>query len=157
MAFYLHRRGWQRARALPYNLMKPVLKLTARMVWGVLLSSVLAVVASYAFAGWHHRLLVPVGFVVVLVLVSLIFGTMAGVLGSICSAFIFAYLLCPPLRSVSIESQAARQSLSWMVLGGIAIPYLLLPGIRAQRELREDEREDPEQSIQDDGEDRRSA
>jgi hypothetical protein len=46
---------------------------------------------------------------------------------------IFAHLLYAPLHSFAVDDKTARASLAWMVLGGIAIPYLLLPGMGSRR------------------------
>jgi len=57
---------------------------------------------------------------------------MVGILGSITSAVIFAHLLYAPLHSIRVDDTAARASLAWMILAGIAIPYLVLPGLRSR-------------------------
>ncbi len=112
---------------------RSAVRLTARTVWGVTVCLLLAVAASYIFSAHPEKVFVPIGFVVVLVLASALYGPMAGILGSVISALVFARLLYSPVGSINIENHAARQSLSWMILGGVAIPYLLLPGMRGQK------------------------
>ena len=73
--------------------------------------------------GW--KIEVPVAFLSIIVLVALRCGVAAGVLGSIVAALIFAYFLYQPIGSVAVDNQSARQSLSWMVLGGLVLSYLL--------------------------------
>lgn len=110
--------------------MKTAVKMTARTAWGVGACLLLAVGASYSFSDRPEKAFVPIGFVFVLILVSVLYGIVAGILSSILSAAVFAWLLYSPLNSLAIENHTARQSISWMLLCGVAIPYLLLPGFR---------------------------
>ena len=72
---------------------------------------------------WKYA--VPLAFLSIIVLVALRCGVAAGVLGSIVAAFIFAYFLYQPIGSVAVANQSARQSLAWMILGGLVLSYLL--------------------------------
>jgi K+-sensing histidine kinase KdpD len=105
-------------------------KWTARTIWGLVLCSALAVGSGYAFSDRPHRVLLPFLFVIVIVAIAARYGVMVGILGSIVSAIIFAHELYSPLHSIAVDDVAARASLAWMILGGIAIPYLVLPGLR---------------------------
>ena len=71
--------------------------------------------------------LVPLWFLVVLLAVALRFGFLAGALGSVLAAAIFAEFLFQPYGSLSVESLPARSNLAWMVLGGLVFSYLLGP------------------------------
>lgn len=104
---------------------------TARTIWGLLLCSALAVGSGYAFSHHPSRVFLPILFVIVIVAIAARYGVMVGVLGSIVSAIIFSRELYSPLHSLEVDNMAARASLAWMILGGIAIPYLVFPGVRS--------------------------
>lgn len=108
------------------------LKWTARTAWGLALCSGLAFTAAYLFSRRPSRIFLPLLFVIVIVAVAARYGVMVGILGSVVSAAIFAHVLYPPLHSLAVSDSSARASLAWMILGGIAIPYLLLPGLRSR-------------------------
>lgn len=109
------------------------LKWTARTIWGLSLCSALAIGSAYLFSNHPSRIFVPILFVVVIVAVAARYGVAVGILGTLVSAVIFARLLYAPLNSVHVENETARASLAWMILGGLAIPYLVLPGTRRNR------------------------
>lgn len=88
-------------------------------------ASALAVSASDTLHQW--RLVLPLAFVVVLVLLALRYGLLVAVIGAPLAAFIFAYFLFPPLHSFEVENEVAKSNLGWMVLGGVVISYLLAP------------------------------
>ena len=113
--------------------MLDTLKWTARTVWGLILCSILALGSAHLFSNYSARIFVPLLFVLVIVAAAARYGVMVGILGSIVSAIIFARLLYAPLHSILVEDQTARASLAWMILGGIAIPYLVLPGLRGKK------------------------
>jgi K+-sensing histidine kinase KdpD len=115
------------------RLLLETLKWTARTIWGLLLCSALAVGSGYLFSNHPYRVFLPILFVVVIVAVAVRYGVAVGILGSIISAVIFAHLLYAPLHSFHVIDSTARASLAWMILGGIAIPYLVVPGLRSQR------------------------
>lgn len=115
-----------------WRLLLDTLKWTARTVWGLLICSVLAVGSAYLFSHHPARVFLPLLFVIVIVGVAARYGVMVGLLGSIVSAIIFARLLYLPYHSIHVEDLHARASLAWMVLAGIAIPYIVLPGLRSR-------------------------
>ena len=90
------------------------LKWTARTAWGLLLCSTLALVSAYIFSNHRAALFVPFLFVLVIV------------------AIVFARLLFAPTHSLQVANATERASLAWMVLGGVAIPYLVIPGLRSR-------------------------
>jgi K+-sensing histidine kinase KdpD len=108
------------------------LKWTARTVWGLIICAALAIGSAYLFSTQPWIIFLPFLFVIVIVAVAARYGVMVGLLGSIVSAAIFAHLLFSPLHSLYVADNDARASLAWMVLGGIAIPYLVLPGLRSR-------------------------
>jgi K+-sensing histidine kinase KdpD len=109
------------------------LKWTARTAYGLLLCSVLAFISAYFFSNHRARVFLPLLFVLVIVALASRYGVMVGTLGSIISALIFAHILFAPLNSFHVDDVTARASLAWMILGGIAIPYLVLPGLRSKK------------------------
>lgn len=70
---------------------------------------------------------VPIAFLLVILLVALYFGSVAGTLGTIFACFIFMGFLFEPIRSLAVRDPNGRNSLIWMVLGGITISNLFLP------------------------------
>ncbi len=108
------------------------LKWTARTTWGLVICATLAVASAYLFSKQSWIIFLPILFVAVLVAVAMRYGVMVGILGSVMCAAIFAHLLFSPLHSLRVADDTARASLAWMVLGGVAIPYLVLPGLRGR-------------------------
>lgn len=112
----------------------------ARLAIGTLLSAALAVLVSMLFARSTWRGVLPLAFVAVLILLSRRFGVAVSVTGSITAAIIFSLMLFTPLGSAAVESEAARTNLGWMVLGSVAISYLLYPGAREEKPQHRDHR-----------------
>ena len=100
-------------------------------VVGVLLCAASAAVAATLFVARPSRVIVPLAFVVVVVLLAMRYGSAVGIYGSLISAFIFAYFLYPPFHSFRVENDAARANLGWMVLAGVALSHLLAGPPRA--------------------------
>ena len=98
-----------------------------RPTTGALLSLMAALVAARFFCHSQLRVVVPLGFVAVLVALASRFGPIVSVVGAVLSAMVFAYFLFPPLFSLRVEDPAARENLAWMVLSAIALSYLLFP------------------------------
>jgi K+-sensing histidine kinase KdpD len=119
--------------SLERNHLHDTLKWTARTVWGLLLCSILALVSAYIFSNHRAAVLLPFLFVLVIVAIAARYGVTVGILGSIVSALIFAHMLFAPVHSLIVENTTERASLAWMVLGGIAIPYLIMPGLRSRK------------------------
>lgn len=117
----------------PRSLLIDTLKWTARTTLGLTLCSALAVGSAYLFSNHPSNVFLPFLFVIVIVAVAARYGVMVGILGSIVSAVIFAHLLYSPLGSLQVDDITARSALAWMVLGGIAVPYLVLPGLRSNK------------------------
>jgi K+-sensing histidine kinase KdpD len=86
-----------------------------------------ALVAAKVFSHSQFRVLVPLGFVAVLIALASRFGPSVSVVGAVLSAMVFAYFLFPPLFSLRVNDPVARENLSWMVLSAIALSYLLFP------------------------------
>ncbi|HEY0564941.1 MAG TPA: hypothetical protein VGC88_05120 [Terriglobales bacterium] len=91
---------------------------------GTTLAACLAIFATVFGYGTHARFVLPVTFVVLAVLIARFFGTMAGVLGTIVAAVVFAMYLFPPVPSIHVATQQGRDSLNWLLLGGISLSFL---------------------------------
>jgi K+-sensing histidine kinase KdpD len=98
-----------------------------RPITGALLSLMAALVTTKVFFHSQLRVLVPLGFVAVLVALASRFGPIVSVMGAVLSAMVFAYFLFPPLFSLRVDDPVARENLAWMVLSAIAFSYLLFP------------------------------
>ncbi len=97
------------------------------LAMGTVLSAILAALLTFLF---HHstlRGILPIAFIVVLVLLSRQFGFGVSLAGSLSAAIIFALFLFPPLGSTRVENDAARMNIAWMILGAVAVSYLLYP------------------------------
>jgi len=94
---------------------------------GALLCAVAAAGVSAVAAGHKWVVTVPLVFTAILLLISSIYGTRAGVIGTVLAAIIFAYFLFNPTGSLSIGNQTARTNLGWMLLLGISFSFLFAP------------------------------
>ena len=69
----------------------------------------------------------PLVFVAILLLIAVMFGARAGILGTLLAGLIFAVFLFRPLGSIQINSSVARGNLAWMLLLGISFAVLFAP------------------------------
>jgi K+-sensing histidine kinase KdpD len=89
---------------------------------------IVAAILAVFFANGHAwQVDVPLLFTVVLLVVALLFGTRAGVIGTLLAALVFATHLFIPLGSIRIDSNVARSNLGWMLMIGIAFSFLFAP------------------------------
>ena len=86
-----------------------------------------AALLCIVFRGRSSSAFVPLAFLVIVILVALRFGAVAGMLGSAIAAVIFAFFLYRPMGDIKVEDPAAKMNLAWLVLGGLACSYLLAP------------------------------
>jgi K+-sensing histidine kinase KdpD len=93
--------------------------------FGVLFCAVIAALLCVFFQASSFREVLPIWFLIVIAGIAIRFGFLAGLLGTILASSIFAAFLFEPLRSLSVQGQAGRNSLIWMVLGGLALAELL--------------------------------
>lgn len=100
------------------------------VIFGTVLSALVAVAASLFFARSSWRGLLPLAFVAVLVLLAGRFGVTVSLTGSLLAALIFSLMLFSPIGSTKIESGSARASLGWMIVGSVALSYLFYPSRR---------------------------
>ncbi|HEY6969281.1 MAG TPA: DUF4118 domain-containing protein [Candidatus Angelobacter sp.] len=94
---------------------------------GALLCTAAAWAVSAISQGRPWEAWAPLLFVIVLLAVAGVFGALAGILGTILAAIIFAAFLFPPLGSIHVGDSAARTNLAWMSLAGISYAFLFAP------------------------------
>ncbi|HEX7287505.1 MAG TPA: DUF4118 domain-containing protein [Candidatus Angelobacter sp.] len=94
---------------------------------GGLICGIAALGVSGIASGHSWQNVVPLGFTVVLLAMAFVFGTRAGIVGSLVAAVVFAAFLFSPVRSVHVTSEAARSNLGWMLLIGISFSLLFAP------------------------------
>lgn len=92
---------------------------------GLALSAAAATLAVILFRDRPSRVLVPTGFLVVIVFIARVWGRVAGVLATATAALAFAFVLFNPVGSWIVNDDAARTNLGWMILGGMAVSYFL--------------------------------
>lgn len=95
-----------------------------RTFLGILLSTAAAGAVS-ALVRHHAANWVPIGFLLVVLIVALWFGTAAGILSSLLAALVFAIWLYAPVGHVAVQSAGARANLGWMILAGTSLSFLL--------------------------------
>ena len=99
----------------------------ANALLGTGLCVVLALGLTLSFRHSSIKSILPIVFLVVVVAVTMRFGTFAGRLGTVCCTLIFATLLFPPLKSIAVHSSDERSSLIWMLIVGLVVAELLPP------------------------------
>jgi K+-sensing histidine kinase KdpD len=104
---------------------------------GTLLCASVALVLALVFSKTRLEFALPLICLAVVLAVAARFGVATGVLGSIVSAFLFAYFVYSPEGSFHIASHDARANVSWLLLGGISLSFLFTPR-REQVEPRQD-------------------
>jgi K+-sensing histidine kinase KdpD len=108
--------------------MKPHLSLKRSVTAGlgvVVCAWTAALLSFFLHTGHEQRLIAPIMLLIVVALVALRCGVIAGVLGSAVGALILAVFLYQPLGSPTIANKDARTNLAWLILGGLAFSYLL--------------------------------
>jgi K+-sensing histidine kinase KdpD len=94
---------------------------------GTLLCASVALVLALVFNQTRLEFALPLICLAVVLAVAARFGVATGVLGSIVSAFLFAYFVYSPEGSFHIASPDARANVSWLLLGGISLSFLFTP------------------------------
>lgn len=93
--------------------------------FGAVLCAAAAGVLTFGFDQTSFKALLPLLFLVIIFLTATTFGHVAGLLGTIIAAAIFATFLFEPRFSLGIKDIAQRSNLIWMVVGGLVISDLL--------------------------------
>ncbi|MGB8129219.1 MAG: hypothetical protein WCG81_05465 [Candidatus Angelobacter sp.] len=94
---------------------------------GGLVCALAALALSAAANGHSWRNFAPLIFTVVLLLIAGLFGSRAGVIGTLAAALIFASFLFSPMGNIHVTDEAARGNLGWMMLIGIGFSFLFAP------------------------------
>ena len=81
--------------------------------------------ACVVFQRLSAKFTVPIVFLGVVVLVAVVFGVAAGVLGSVIATAIFAAFLFSPIGSLAVKDLNERSSVVWTLLIGVALSYFL--------------------------------
>jgi K+-sensing histidine kinase KdpD len=100
---------------------------------GGLVCALAALALSAAASGHGWKNLAPLIFTGVLLLIGGLFGSRAGIIGTVLAAMIFASLLFNPMGNIQVADESARGNLGWMMLIGIGFSFLFAPptsGIR---------------------------
>lgn len=93
-------------------------------IFGGLLCSIIAALFCVSFRKSSLKGVAPICFLPVIAGISVRFGSMAGILGTLLSELIFAVLFFEPLHSLAVQDQVERNNLIWMFLGGLALSQL---------------------------------
>lgn len=110
---------------------RPVLWLDTTI--GVLLCLTAAALLGALFASSRISALLPFFCLAVVLAAAIRFGALTGVLGSALSALLLAYFIFSPQHSLHVSDASARANLSWLLLGGTALSFLLAPRSRSRR------------------------
>jgi K+-sensing histidine kinase KdpD len=84
-----------------------------------------AALSAVALHGSALKPFVPFVFLALVIAVSLRFGSVAGFLGTVGTALIFAAFLFDPMLSVKVDDPVERSNLIWMIFGGICASELI--------------------------------
>ncbi len=90
---------------------------------GVILCSTAAGGLAYLFRDRSFEGWLPLLFIGVILITAILFGNMAGVVGTLLSCIIFAMFLFQPRRSLIVSNLASRANLIWMVMLGLVLSY----------------------------------
>ncbi len=93
---------------------------------GASICGLVAVLASTVARGHSWQIVTPLLFTGVLLLISIVFGVRAGVLGTLVATVIFALLLFR-IEDIKLADQAAKGNLAWMLLLGLCFAFFFAP------------------------------
>ena len=94
---------------------------------GASICGLIAVLASALAQGHRWQIITPLLFTSVLLLISIIFGVRAGVLGTLVATVIFALLLFHLKGDIKVADQAVKGNLAWMLLLGLCFSFFFAP------------------------------
>ncbi len=92
---------------------------------GFVICTALALTLSLLLRETRVRVLIPFGFLTVIIVASKLWGRLAGVLGTAAAALVFSFFLYNPMGSWIVNDDVARANLGWMVLAGMILAHLL--------------------------------
>lgn len=93
---------------------------------GVLLCGAGAGLTGLFASSDHWRVWIPLIFSLVLLVIAVVFGARAGIIGTVLAAAIFA-LLFSPVGRLNVMNSSARSNIAWMLLIGVAFSFLFAP------------------------------
>lgn len=88
---------------------------------GILLCVALAAVVAIMGQGKPGKAALPMWFLAAVMVIIFRFGSLAGILGTIFSAIIFATFLFEPFGRLAVHDSVQKDNLMWMVLLGLAL------------------------------------
>jgi hypothetical protein len=88
---------------------------------GAFLGVIAAVLAGAISSGRSWQTVAPLAFIFVLIAIAEIFGSSAGVAGTLLSALVLVFLFRPE------DAPEARANVAWMVLIGILFSFFFAP------------------------------
>jgi K+-sensing histidine kinase KdpD len=91
---------------------------------GAGLCAAAAACLTFVFDRASFKALLPLLFLAFIYLTATTFGHVAGILGTIIAAAIFATFLFEPIFSLGVNDNAQRGNLIWMIVGGLVISDL---------------------------------
>ncbi len=94
---------------------------------GGLVCALAALALTAAANGHTWKNMAPLIFTVVLLIIAGLFGSRAGIIGTVVAAMIFASFLFNPMGNVQVADETARGNLGWMMLIGIGFSFLFAP------------------------------
>lgn len=101
---------------------------------GSLVCALAAMALSAAANGHTWKNIAPLIFTAVLLIIAGLFGSRAGIIGTVVAAIIFASFLFSPVGNIQVADESARGNLGWMMLIGIGFSFLFAPpGSRLRR------------------------
>ncbi len=115
---------------------KATIKTAAGKLWtislmdaamGGLVCALAAVALSAAANGHTWKNMAPLIFTAVLLIIAGLFGSRAGIIGTVVAAMIFASFLFNPMGNIQVADESARGNLGWMMLIGIGFSFLFAP------------------------------
>lgn len=93
----------------------------AKPVIGALLCAILAAAVALMGENKPGKSVLPIWFLAVLMVAVFVFGSLAGILGTILSGIIFATYLFEPLGRLAVHETIQKNNLMWMVVIGLAL------------------------------------
>jgi K+-sensing histidine kinase KdpD len=96
---------------------------SVRWLFGASISVTIAALMTLLLRGTQRSVLAPIVFLLVIILCAKYFGVIAGMLGSIFAAVLFALYLFEPFGSFQVHDRQALSNLGLLLFAGIALSY----------------------------------
>lgn len=90
---------------------------------GAAISAGIAALLAFLVRGSNRSVIVPIVFIIVIILCARSFGVLAGILGSIAGASLFALFLFEPYGSFRVNDHHSLSNLALLLFAGIALSY----------------------------------